>query len=51
MIRGALFIGLAVLSQALIFVGTWYMYPPAAPVAVGALLWIDLTLMGRGQAR
>jgi hypothetical protein len=30
------------LALALIAVGLWYIYAPAAPLALGLLLWIDL---------
>lgn len=33
---------LAIVSLSAIGVGVWWVYPPAALITVGALLWIDL---------
>lgn len=39
------------LSLGLIAWGAAWIYPPAAPISVGILLWIDLSLGDRGHER
>lgn len=40
-------IGFVVTALGLIGAGVWWIYPPAALIAVGALMWIDLSIGGR----
>ena len=46
-----LLIGIGVLALGLIGYGAWRVYPPAGPIAVGALVWVDLNLMRRNSRR
>lgn len=48
MIR-ALMIALPFVALALIGAGAWMIYPPAAPLSVGFLLWVDLSRRDRQQ--
>tara|TARA_R110000803_G_scaffold43701_1_gene93002 strand:+ start:2607 stop:2768 length:162 start_codon:yes stop_codon:yes gene_type:complete len=41
--QAAVHIVLSVGSLAAIGVGLWFIYPPAAAVVVGGLVWIDLS--------
>ena len=42
MTRPGILIGLGAFALGLIGWGAWWIYPPAAPLAVGLLLWISL---------
>lgn len=35
---------LPIISLALIGTGCWFIYRPMAPLAVGVLIWLDLTI-------
>jgi hypothetical protein len=38
---------LACFALGMIGGGAWWIYPPAGPLSVGALLWLDLSFGGR----
>jgi hypothetical protein len=42
-------IGLSLAALGLIGWGAWWIYPPAGLLAVGGLLWLDLSRMGRAR--
>ena len=44
-----LLILLAVASLFAIGIGCWLAYPPAGLIVPGALVWLDLTITGRGK--
>jgi len=40
-----------VVALGLIGVGLWFVHRPSAPIAVGALIWVDLFTTGRRKAK
>lgn len=38
-----------ILGLGLIAWGLWWVYPPVAPVVVGGLLWLDMTIEHLGK--